>query len=114
MGNAAAGLTCVSCPRSFDPLVCFHCMFRSRLHGLRVSTLGRTESTEGVPDVLQECKALNGRLINFLKERSTVEKLLQYLVQVPPREGEGEPADPKQHFKYSFAACEVCRIADLK
>lgn len=53
---------------------------------------------------MQECKALNGRLINFLKERSTVEKLLQYLIQSPDTE---EGSDPKQQFKYSFAACEV-------
>lgn len=58
-----------------------------------------------VPTVVQECKALNGRLINFLKERSTVEKLLQYLIQAPPEDDEA--ADPKQQFKYSFAACEV-------
>lgn len=56
--------------------------------------------------VIQECKALNGRLINFLKERSTVEKLLQYLIQSP---GAEEGSDQKQQFKYSFAACEVRR-----
>lgn len=33
-----------------------------------------------------------------------MEKLLQYLVQAPPEE---EGAEPKQQFKYSFAACEV-------
>lgn len=58
-----------------------------------------------IPSRLQECKALNGRLINFLKERSSVEKLLQYLVQAPP--SEEAATEPKQQFKYSFAACEV-------
>ena len=53
---------------------------------------------------MQECKALNGRLISFLKERATVEKLLQYLVQPPSEPAAGEP---QQQFKYSFAACEV-------
>ena len=60
--------------------------------------------------VAQECKALNGRLINFLRERKTVEALLRYLVQDPDQPG-GAPAnsdaDSKQRFKYPYAACEV-------
>lgn len=34
-------------------------------------------------DLIQECKSLNGRLVNFLKERSTVQSLLNYLVAMP-------------------------------
>lgn len=53
-------------------------------------------------DIIQECKALNGRLLVFLKTKSTVEQLLRYLV---------EPAndcdDPKRQYKFPFTACEV-------
>ena len=57
----------------------------------------------------QECKALNGRLINFLRERKTVEQLLRYLVQNPETPGAAatSDADSKQQFKYPYAACEV-------
>lgn len=34
-------------------------------------------------DLIQECKSLNGRLVNFLKEPSTVQSLLTYLVDLP-------------------------------
>lgn len=34
-------------------------------------------------DLIQECKSLNGRLVNFLKEPSTVQSLLKYLVAMP-------------------------------
>ena len=63
----------------------------------------------------QECKALNGRLINFLRERSTVEKLLRYLVQNPEQPGTAAPtsdADSKQQFKYPYAACEVGPVGE--
>lgn len=53
-------------------------------------------------DIIQECKSLNGRLIVFLRERSTVEQLIKYLVQ-PPQDSD----DPKRCYKYPFTACEV-------
>ena len=34
-------------------------------------------------DLIQECKSLNGRLVNFLKEPSTLRALLSYLVDTP-------------------------------
>ena len=34
-------------------------------------------------DLIQECKSLNGRLVNFLREPSTVRSLLSYLVDLP-------------------------------
>lgn len=34
-------------------------------------------------DLIQECKSLNGRLVNFLKAPSTVRSLLSYLVELP-------------------------------
>ncbi len=34
-------------------------------------------------DLIQECKSLNGRLVNFLKDPSTVRSLLSYLVDMP-------------------------------
>ncbi|CAK9143251.1 unnamed protein product [Ilex paraguariensis] len=58
-------------------------------------------------DIIQECKALNGRLINFLRDRAQVEQLLQYIVEEPP-----EDADSKRTFKFPFIACEIftCEI----
>lgn len=53
-------------------------------------------------DIIQECKSLNGRLIVFLRERSTVEQLIKYLVE-PPQDSD----DPKRCYKYPFTACEV-------
>lgn len=34
-------------------------------------------------DLIQECKSLNGRLVNFLKEPSTLLALLSYIVDTP-------------------------------
>ncbi|KAL6757992.1 SIT4 phosphatase-associated protein-domain-containing protein [Haematococcus lacustris] len=53
-------------------------------------------------DVIQECKSLNGRLVAFLRERSTVEQLIRFLVD-PPSDGD----DPKRAYKYPFTSCEV-------
>ncbi|GAA0168952.1 phosphatase modulator [Lithospermum erythrorhizon] len=58
-------------------------------------------------EIIQECKALNGRLINFLRERAQIELLLQYVVVEAP-----EDADSKRTFKFPFIACEIftCEI----
>ncbi|KAG9439127.1 hypothetical protein H6P81_019292 [Aristolochia fimbriata] len=53
-------------------------------------------------EIIQECKALNGRLINFLRERAQVEQLLRYIVEEPP-----EDAEKKRTFKFPFIACEI-------
>ncbi|GFR52286.1 hypothetical protein Agub_g14820, partial [Astrephomene gubernaculifera] len=53
-------------------------------------------------DIVQECKSLNGRLVAFLRERSTVEQLIRYMVEPP-----GELDDPKRTYKYPFTSCEV-------
>ncbi|XP_058101753.1 uncharacterized protein LOC131245949 isoform X2 [Magnolia sinica] len=58
-------------------------------------------------EIIQECKALNSRLINFLRDRAQVEQLLRYIVEEPP-----EDAESKQAFKFPFIACEIftCEI----
>ncbi|KAL1558539.1 serine/threonine-protein phosphatase 6 regulatory subunit 3-like isoform X2 [Salvia divinorum] len=58
-------------------------------------------------EIIQECKALNSRLINFLRDRAQVEQLLHYIVEEPP-----EDADSKRTFKFPFIACEIftCEI----
>ncbi|CAL8999539.1 unnamed protein product [Prunus brigantina] len=58
-------------------------------------------------EIIQECKALNTRLINFLRDRAQVEQLLHYIVDEPP-----EDAESKRAFKFPFIACEVftCEI----
>ncbi|XP_021298094.1 serine/threonine-protein phosphatase 6 regulatory subunit 2 [Herrania umbratica] len=53
-------------------------------------------------EIIQECKALNGRLINFLREKTQVEQLLQYIVVEPP-----EDAEKRRAFKFPFIACEI-------
>ncbi|KAM3692360.1 hypothetical protein ACJW31_08G083200 [Castanea mollissima] len=58
-------------------------------------------------EIIQECKGLNSRLINFLRDRAQVEQLLRYIVEEPPEESES-----KRAFKFPFIACEVftCEI----
>ncbi|KAK6936051.1 SIT4 phosphatase-associated protein family [Dillenia turbinata] len=58
-------------------------------------------------EIIQECKALNSRLINFLRDRSQVEQLLHYVVEEAP-----EDADSKRAFKFPFVSCEIftCEI----
>lgn len=51
---------------------------------------------------LQECKALNSRLIDFLKLPDSVAKLLEYITQPA-----GMESDDKRQFKYPFSSCEV-------
>ncbi|KAG8385216.1 hypothetical protein BUALT_Bualt03G0019100 [Buddleja alternifolia] len=53
-------------------------------------------------DIIQECKALNGRLINFLRERAKVKQLLEYIVEEAP-----EDAEKQRTFKFPFIACEI-------
>ncbi|CAN1253183.1 Serine/threonine-protein phosphatase 6 regulatory subunit 3 [Linum perenne] len=58
-------------------------------------------------EIIQECKALNSRLINFLRERAQVEQLLHYIIDEPP-----EDSESKRSFKFPFIACEIfiCEI----
>ncbi|KAL6992192.1 hypothetical protein U1Q18_010299 [Sarracenia purpurea var. burkii] len=53
-------------------------------------------------EIIQECKALNSRLINFLRERAQVEQLLRYIV-----EEASEDAEKRRTFKFPFIACEI-------
>lgn len=53
-------------------------------------------------DLIQECKSLNGRLINFLQEKENVEKMIGYIVEEPDVD-----ADDKRKSKYPFSSCEV-------
>ncbi|KAF8114139.1 hypothetical protein N665_0041s0028 [Sinapis alba] len=58
-------------------------------------------------DIIQECRALNSRLINFLRERAQVKQLLRFIVEESP-----EDADSKRAFKFPFISSEVltCEI----
>ncbi|KAK1422811.1 hypothetical protein QVD17_18100 [Tagetes erecta] len=53
-------------------------------------------------EIIQECKALNNRLINFLREKNQVEQLVRYIVEEPP-----EDAEKGRAFKFPFIACEI-------
>ncbi|KAI3455938.1 hypothetical protein Pfo_012601 [Paulownia fortunei] len=53
-------------------------------------------------EIIQECKALNGRLINFLRERANVKHLIKYIVEEAP-----EDAEKQRTFKFPFIACEI-------
>ncbi|XP_075506330.1 uncharacterized protein LOC142543148 isoform X1 [Primulina tabacum] len=58
-------------------------------------------------EIIQECKALNSRLINFLRDRAQVEQMLRYIVEEP-----AEDAVSRRTFKFPFIACEIftCEI----
>ncbi|KAG8655250.1 serine/threonine-protein phosphatase 6 regulatory subunit 3 isoform X2 [Manihot esculenta] len=58
-------------------------------------------------EIIQECKALNSRLINFIRDRAQVELLLRYIIEEPP-----EDAESKRTFKLPFISCEIftCEI----
>ncbi|KQK08471.1 serine/threonine-protein phosphatase 6 regulatory subunit 3 [Brachypodium distachyon] len=58
-------------------------------------------------EIIQECKALNTRLINFLRDKAQVEQLLRYIVEEVP-----EDVEKKRSFKFPFIACEIftCEI----
>ncbi|CAN8290624.1 unnamed protein product [Cochlearia groenlandica] len=60
-------------------------------------------------EIIQECKSLNGRLLNFLRERVQVEQLIRYIIEAPPEDVEVEN---KRAFKFPFVACEIftCEI----
>ncbi|KAF7011117.1 hypothetical protein CFC21_025459 [Triticum aestivum] len=53
-------------------------------------------------EIIQECKALNTRLINFLRDKVQVELLLRYIVEETP-----EDAEKKRIFRFPFIACEI-------
>ncbi|XP_030968511.1 serine/threonine-protein phosphatase 6 regulatory subunit 3 isoform X2 [Quercus lobata] len=53
-------------------------------------------------EIIQECKALNGRLINFLRERAQVEQLIRFIVEEAL-----EDAEKRRTFKFPFIACEI-------
>ncbi|CAH8386581.1 unnamed protein product [Eruca vesicaria subsp. sativa] len=58
-------------------------------------------------EIIQECKALNTRLINFLRDKAQVEQLLRYIVEEPPTD-----SDTKRAFKFPFISSEIftCEI----
>ncbi|KAK9696989.1 hypothetical protein RND81_08G008600 [Saponaria officinalis] len=53
-------------------------------------------------EIIQECKALNNRLINFLRERPQVEQLIHFIV-----EEASEDAERRRTFKFPFISCEI-------
>ncbi|KAJ0233621.1 Uncharacterized protein HA466_0279760 [Hirschfeldia incana] len=58
-------------------------------------------------EIIQECKSLNGRLLNFLRERAQVEQLIRYIIEEPL-----DDVEKKRTFKFPFVACEIftCEI----
>ncbi|XP_006846781.2 serine/threonine-protein phosphatase 6 regulatory subunit 3 [Amborella trichopoda] len=58
-------------------------------------------------EIIQECKALNSRLINFLRDRAQVKQMLHYIVEDPP-----EDSEKRRAYKFPFVACEIftCEI----
>lgn len=61
-------------------------------------------------EIIQECKALNSRLINFLSGKAQVEQLVRYIVEEAP-----EDAEKKRTFKFPFIACEIftCEVDSI-
>ncbi|KAH7290047.1 hypothetical protein KP509_30G030200 [Ceratopteris richardii] len=58
-------------------------------------------------ELIQECKALNPRLMNFLRGKSQIQQLVKYIVEEPE-----DGCDCKRAFKYPYIACEIitCEI----
>ncbi|KAL8141543.1 hypothetical protein V2J09_014575 [Rumex salicifolius] len=48
-------------------------------------------------EIIQECKALNSRLINFVRDRTQVERLLQYIIEDPSEDADSRRIFRKQH-----------------
>ncbi|EDV27134.1 uncharacterized protein TRIADDRAFT_23113 [Trichoplax adhaerens] len=53
-------------------------------------------------DVLQECKAQNTKLIEFLSRPTSIEAMVNYIVNEP-----SEDVDEKSRFKYPSTSCEI-------
>jgi len=53
-------------------------------------------------EILQETKSQNKKLIDFLTEPETLQRLLVYITQEPEDE-----SDTKRRYKYPFLACEI-------
>ncbi|KAK1375560.1 Serine/threonine-protein phosphatase 6 regulatory subunit 3 [Heracleum sosnowskyi] len=53
-------------------------------------------------EIIQECKSINSRLINFLRERTQIEQLIRYIVEEAP-----EDAEKRRTFKFPFISCEI-------
>lgn len=60
--------------------------------------------------VIQECKSLNSRLVNFLKEKRVVEKLVRYIIDAPVDGMTSEKNESSA--RYSYVSCEIfmCEI----
>lgn len=58
-------------------------------------------------EIIQECKGLNNRLINFLRDKERVQHMIRYIVEEPP-----ENAESRRCFRFPFIACEIfsCEI----
>eukprot|EP00252_Welwitschia_mirabilis_P001765 TRINITY_DN11708_c0_g1_i1.p1 TRINITY_DN11708_c0_g1~~TRINITY_DN11708_c0_g1_i1.p1 ORF type:complete len:764 (+),score=141.89 TRINITY_DN11708_c0_g1_i1:237-2528(+) len=53
-------------------------------------------------DIIQECRAVNSRLINFLCAKEQMRQMLCYIVEKPL-----EGAESKWVFRFPFVACEI-------
>jgi len=54
------------------------------------------------PDLIQECKSQNRKLIDFCVQKGTLEKIVNYVVEIPP-----EDADEKRKTKYPQLCTEI-------
>jgi hypothetical protein len=67
-------------------------------------------------DILQECKYMNGALIDYLSERDTVEKLIQYVIMPPPdTDGTKPAADANDSIIFPYIASELfaCEVVTM-
>eukprot|EP01024_Parvocaulis_polyphysoides_P053956 TRINITY_DN54169_c0_g1_i1.p1 TRINITY_DN54169_c0_g1~~TRINITY_DN54169_c0_g1_i1.p1 ORF type:complete len:114 (-),score=8.84 TRINITY_DN54169_c0_g1_i1:72-413(-) len=88
------------------------------------SSYGRTSAIEGImekegftleelldeDELIQETKSQNHKLINFLKQKPTLEKILRYVVDDPQ-----ESAQENQKPRYPYICCEVicCEVENI-
>ncbi|RID51203.1 hypothetical protein BRARA_H01884 [Brassica rapa] len=59
-------------------------------------------------EIIQECKSLNGRLLNFLRERVQVEQLIRYIIEEPL-----DDAEKKRTFKFPFQLVDLIGITSI-
>ncbi|WOG89627.1 hypothetical protein DCAR_0208865 [Daucus carota subsp. sativus] len=53
-------------------------------------------------EIIQEYRAINSRLVNFLRERTQIEQLIRYIIEEAP-----EDAEKRRTFKFPFISCEI-------
>jgi len=74
----------------------------SPIDGLLEKTDTTLERLMDEPDLIQECKSQNRKLIDFCIQKGTLEKIVDYVVECPPQD-----ADDKRKIKYPQLCTDI-------